>query len=292
MEQAVPLGREVLEIAADGPSGRIVVSDSISYGGDRFGPQDVLVVASYSGVASFILGLRRGIKAIIGHDAGIGKDRAGVNGLAFAQSHGVPAAAVNAATAALANGRSMLTAEISCGNESARALGVREGQNALDAARCLLASPAGRKIEVIDAFDNSVHEVFKGKTGSILASTSSFVFKDRIPNDVICIASHTGRVFAESAISLTPRGAIANDAGMGLQRSGVGGLPLLQEAGIPAASVAAMSARIGDGLSTYHEGIISATNALAEECGVRIGIPAKEAAMLMLGEPPTAGHRT
>lgn len=284
MELATPLGKEVLEIAAEGPSGRIVVSDSISYGGDRLGSKDVLVVASYSGVASFILGLRRGVKAIIGHDAGIGKDRAGVNGLAFAQSQGVPAAAVSAATAALANGRSMLTAEISYCNEAARALGVREGQNALEAARCLLAAPPGRKIEVADAFDNSVHEVFKGKTGSILASTSSFVFKNKIPNDVICIASHTGRVFAESAISITPRGAMANDAGMGLDRSGVGGLPLLQEAGIPAASVAAMSARIGDGLSTYHDGIISAANALAEARGVRIGMTAKDAAMLMLGE--------
>jgi len=284
MEQAMPLGKEVLEFAAEGPSGRIVVSDSISYGGDRLGAKDVLVVASYSGVASFILGLRRGVKAIIGHDAGIGKDRAGVNGLVFAQSQGVPAAAVSAATAALANGRSMLTAQISCCNEVARALGVREGQNALEAARCLLAAADGRRIEVADAFDNSVHEVFKGKTGSILASTSSFVFKNKIPNDVICIASHTGRVFADSVISITPRGAMANDAGMGLERSGVGGLPLLQEAGIPAASVAAMSARIGDGLSTYHDGIISATNALAEARGVRIGMTARDAAMRMLGE--------
>ena len=29
MELATPLGKEVLEIAAEGPSGRIVVSDSI-----------------------------------------------------------------------------------------------------------------------------------------------------------------------------------------------------------------------------------------------------------------------
>lgn len=289
MEQAKPLGKDVLEFVGDGPDGRIVLSDSISYGGNRLGLRDVLVVASYSGIASYILGLRHGVKAIIGHDAGIGKDRAGVNGLAFAQAQGVPAAAVSAATAALANGRSMLTAEISCCNDAARALGVREGQSALEAARCLLASPEGRKIELADAFDNSVHEVFKGRTGSILASTSSFVFKNKIPNDVICIASHTGRVFAESAISITPRGAMANDAGMGLERSGVGGLPLLQEAGIPAASVAAMSARIGDGLSTYHDGIISATNELAEARGVRVGMTAKEAAMLMLGE---AGGRS
>ena len=266
-----------------GAAGRIVVSDSISYGGERIGRDDVLVVASYSGVASFVHGLRRGVKALIGHDAGIGKDEAGVSGLRFAQAHGVPAAAVSADTAALADGPSMKGAAISRCNEAARALGVREGQNALDAARCLLAAPAGSRIDVTDAFDNSIHEVFRNARGAIYASTSSFVFKTRIPDDVVCIASHTGRVFAESILTLMPRAAIANDAGMGLAKSGIAGLAILQEAGVCAAAVAAMSARIGDGLSTYHDGVISALNDLAHSHGVRVGMPASIAAALMLG---------
>ena len=278
-----PLGREVLEVIEHGAAGRIVVSDSISYGGERIGPDDVLLAASYSGVASFIHGLRRGVKALIGHDAGIGKDEAGVSGLAFAQVHGVPAAAVSAQTAALANGPSMTSATISRCNAAARALGVREGANALDAARHLLAASPGRKVEVADAFDNSIHEVFRIARGAIYASTSSFVFKSKMPDDVLCIAAHTGRVFAESILTLMPRGAIANDAGMGLARSGVAGLPILQDAGIAAAAVAAMSARIGDGLSTYHDGIISAQNALAHSRGVHLGMPARLAAQLMLG---------
>ena len=267
-----------------GAFGRVVVSDSISYGAERIGPDDVLLVASYSGVASFIHGLRRGVKALIGHDAGIGKDEAGVSGLRFAQTHGVPAAAVSARTAALANGPSMKNAAISRCNEPARALGVHEGQNALEAAHLLLAAPRGRKIDVADAFDNSIHEVFRNARGAIYASTSSFVFKAKIPSDVVCIASHTGRVFAESILTLMPRGAIANDAGMGLQQSGTAGLAILQDAGICAAAVGAMSARIGDGLSTYHDGMISALNALALSSGVRVGMPASTAAKLMLGE--------
>jgi hypothetical protein len=276
------LGKEVLDVVESGASGRIVVSDSISYGGERIGCDDVLLVASYSGVASFVHGLRRGVKAIVGHDAGIGKDEAGVSGVRFAQMHGVPAAAVSAETAALADGPSMMGATISRCNEAARSLGVREGQNALDASRCLLAAPAGRTIEVTDAFDNSIHEVFRNARGAIYASTSSFVFKAKIPNDVVCIASHTGRVFAESIFTLMPRAAIANDAGMGLMRSGIAGLAILQDAGIPAAAVAAMSARIGDGLSTYHDGVISALNDLAHSRGVRLGMRASAAAALML----------
>jgi hypothetical protein len=278
-----PLGKEVVDVVAESASGRIVVSDSISYGADRIGPNDVLVVASYSGVASFIHGLRRGVKALIGHDAGIGKDEAGVSGLRFAQAHGVPAAAVSADNAALANGPSMMGAAISRCNEAARALGVREGQNTLDAARCLLGAPAGRKIDVTDAFDNSIHEVFRNTRGAIYASASSFVYKAKMPNDVLCIASHTGRVFAESILTLMPRAAIANDAGMGLGESGIAGLAILQDAGVCAAAVAAMSARIGDGLSTYHDGMISALNELAHSRGVRVGMRASLAAELMLG---------
>ena len=63
----------------------------------------------------------------------------------------------------------------------------------------------------------------------------------------------------------------------------IAGLPMLQDAGIPAAAVGAMSARIGDGLSTYHDGVISALNALAHTRGVREGMRARDAAALMLG---------
>jgi hypothetical protein len=284
MTEVPALGKEVLDVLEDSPSGRIVVSDSISYGAGKLGANDVLIVASYSGIASFVHGLRRGVKALIGHDAGIGKDRAGINGLVFAEEHGVPAAAVSAASAALANGRSMLDAVISAANAPARALGVKEGQKAVDAAKCLLAGKPGHVVDAPNAFDNSVHEVFKGTRGRILASTSSFVFRDPLPNDVLCIASHTGRVFAESIVPLKPRGAIANDAGVGLYESGIGALPILEEAGIAGASVAAMSARIGDGLSTYHDGVISAMNRLAAQRGVEKGMKAKDAARRMLGE--------
>src|SRR5262245_46877042 len=53
--------------------------------------------------------------------------------------------------------------------------------------------------------------------------------------------------------------------GMGRDRTGVEGLSILDDHGIAAASVAAMSARIGSGLSTYYDGIISACNSVADE---------------------------
>lgn len=50
----------------------------------------------------------------------------------------------------------------------------------------------------------------------------------------------------------------------------------------PAATVSADSARIGDALSTYRDGTISAVNASARAMGVEAGMTAREAARLML----------
>ena len=104
-----------------------------------------------------------------------------------------------------------------------------------------------------------------------------------MPDAVICGASHTARVFAESLQKIRPRGAMANDAGFAKFNSGIDGLPILEQLGMAGAAVSAASARIGDGLSTYNDGVISALNAIASSRGVRIGMAAKDAALLMLG---------
>jgi nucleotidyltransferase/DNA polymerase involved in DNA repair len=53
--------------------------------------------------------------------------------------------------------------------------------------------------------------------------------------------------------------------------------------GLAAVAVSSASARIGDALSTYHDGIVSAANEPARAKGVTIGMQAAEAARLMLG---------
>ena len=47
-------------------------------------------------------------------------------------------------------------------------------------------------------------------------------------------------------------------------------------------SADANTARIGIGMDTYHSGIVSHVNALAESIGVHPGIRAKEAAQIIL----------
>jgi hypothetical protein len=64
--------------------------------------------------------------------------------------------------------------------------------------------------------------------------------------------------------------------------SGIEGLAVLDGHGMAAAAVSTESARIGDALSTYNDGVISAVNSVAEAKGVRVGMRAAAAARLML----------
>jgi hypothetical protein len=85
------------------------------------------------------------------------------------------------------------------------------------------------------------------------------------------------------ALPIRPRGLICNDGGRALDDSGIEGLAEMERQGFAAAAVSSASARIGDALSTYHDGIVSAANQPARARGVAIGMKAAEAGRLMLG---------
>jgi hypothetical protein len=72
-------------------------------------------------------------------------------------------------------------------------------------------------------------------------------------------------------LRIAAKGAIANDAGIAKNNTAVEGVKLLGERGILAAAVATMSARIGEGLSTWNDGVISAVNPVAAARGVKVG---------------------
>lgn len=260
--------------------GRVLVADSLSYFEHEPHLDDVAVGASFAGAATAAMAMRGGVRAWIAHEGGPGKDDAGVSGLALAQRFGVPAAAIATMTAGLSRGMTLITGTVSRANEAALALGVRSGQTGGEAARLMLEAPRGRPCNLHGIIDESIHEVEIAPNGRIFAVWSFARVKGEHPRDVFCVASHAGKVMADYARQVRPRGLIANDAGRGLDDSGIDGLEAMGTT--PAAAVSAASARIGDALSTYRDGVISAANAAALAIGVRPGIPAKEAARLML----------
>lgn len=263
-----------------GGGGRVLVADSLSYFEHEPHLDDVAVGASFAGAATAAMAMRGGVKAWIAHEGGPGKDDAGVSGLALAQRFGVPAAAIATMTAGLSRGMTLITGTVSRANEAALALGVRSGQTGGEAARLMLEAPRGRPCNLHGIIDESIHEVEIAPNGRIFAVWSFARVKGAHPRDVFCVASHAGKVMADYARQVRPRGLIANDAGRGLDDSGIDGLEAMGTT--PAAAVSAASARIGDALSTYRDGVISAANAAALAIGVRPGITAKEAARLML----------
>src|SRR3954449_11993084 len=105
------IGRGKLLVVHEDTAGRIVALDSSSYiPTNPTGPGDVVVVGSYCGTRVLAPIFSRGVKAVIATDAGIGKDEAGISGLKYGESIGVPVAAIVTMSAETSNGRSTCSA--------------------------------------------------------------------------------------------------------------------------------------------------------------------------------------
>jgi hypothetical protein len=131
---------------------------------------------------------------------------------------------------------------------------------------------------------HEVHKVVKESGGFriVIANSATSVTAEN-KNDIVVDGSHCGANIAPDYILPSgARGMIGNDAGIGLENAGVASLKTLEEHGVPAAAVAAMSAEIGIGQSTYDDGVISTVNEVAKGMGVAAGMSAKEAADKML----------
>ena len=127
------------------------------------------------------------------------------------------------------------------------------------------------------------HTAHENAQGRQIVVTDSIVFgTDADRRNVLVTAGHTGRSGARHIIKVRPFGFICSDGGRGRDDSGMAGLEITNAEGIAGATVDARYARMGDGMSTYQDGIISAANELALACGVRIGMPARDAALLLV----------
>src|ERR1700676_195821 len=103
---------------------------------------------------------------------------------------------------------------------------------------------------------------------------------------VVVNASHGGVYAAYLAAKLHAAAAIFNDAGVGRDGAGIGGLDYLEALHIPAATVGHMTARIGDGADMLARGIISHANPLAMALGVRPGMACHDAAAALSRAEP------
>jgi hypothetical protein len=271
-----------VHIAAASGLDRVVVLDSLTHCDARVTTRDVVVSGSFAGALAFGFALERGVRGLVAHAAGVGRDAAGISGLSLADGFGIPAAAVETTSARLGDGWSVwrdgVVAHV---NARAAGLGVFTAQPAAAAARAMLSAPPGAAspVPLVDRRPRVVAAVDGRRV--VLVDSMSFAEAEHA-RDVLCAGSHGGRVNVERLLSVRPRGALFNDGGGARDASGVSGLAVLDTAGVAAACVGAMSARIGDPASTYADGVVSAVNQTARRAGVEVGQPAAEAARRML----------
>ncbi|MBV8191250.1 MAG: hypothetical protein JOY64_24000 [Alphaproteobacteria bacterium] len=228
----------------------------------------VVVGGSHGAVYAAYLSAKAGARAAIHNDAGIGRDDAGVSGLAWADQQGMAMAAVLSASARIGDGEDMLRRGIiSRANRLASACGVAEGQAVADAVECLKSAPWPHKAPPV--IDEGRH-----MAGRIVCVDSISLADGRDRGRVVAAGSHGGVPAGETAVAFGPSLVFFNDAGFGMEQAGVAGLAILAKAGIAAVAVSTMSARIGDGRSTLLDGFISELNEPASRLGGRIGGPA------------------
>jgi len=271
-----------VQIVAASGQDRIVVLDSLTFCDGRLTGYDVVVAGSFAGALAFGFALERGVRGLIAHAAGVGRDAAGISGLPLADDLGIPAAAVETRSARLGDGWSVWQeGVIAHVNAHAAALGVAATQRAAGAASAMLAAPPGKPSSgtLVDRRRRVAADVGGGRV--VLVDSMSFAGPEN-HGDVLCAGSHGGRVNVERLLSVRPRGALFNDGGGARDASGVSGLDALDAVDVAAACVDAMSARIGDPASTYADGVVSAVNRTARRIGVVVGQPAAEAARRML----------
>jgi uncharacterized protein YunC (DUF1805 family) len=237
----------------------------------------VVVTGSHGGRYPGYLAAKAKVRAVIFSDAGVGRDGAGIASLADVERHGIAAAAVSHAGARIGDPADMMArGAISHANAPARAVGVVVGMTCREAARRLLNAPLVEAVPEPFGETRSVLDL-PGAARRVVLVDSAAQLEPGDAGQVIVTGSHGGLVGGDPRLALRVPGfaGIFNDAGIGIDAAGTARLPALDERGIPAFTVSAASAVIGDAGSTYRDGIVSVANGAAQALGARPGLRAR-----------------
>lgn len=265
--------------------GRTLVFDSAthveSYVAEYPSAGDIVIAASYAGVLCARMVMSAKPQAAIGLDCAIGKDGAGIAGLWYYEALKVPAAAVDTMTAEMGNGPDMYAnGVISRVNDYAQRLGIVPGMTVQQTVEAILTG--SRKPVNFDPARRLLIKTNEHGRSIVCTDSIAFALPEDFERNVLCTAGHTGRSVVDYFRKHRPWGFICSDGGIGKNSSGITALEAVEADGLAGASVSALTARMGDGQSTYFDGVISACNRIAESKGVKVGQTAREAAERLL----------
>jgi hypothetical protein len=253
----------------------LLIADSIT----RIGAEAasaVVVNASHGGIYAAYVAAKLGVAAAIFNDAGVGREEAGIAGLDYLAALGIAAAAVGHDTARIGDGADMIARGIvSHANSVAVALGCRPGLTCREAATRLRHAPRSGR-EPPTAREGAF--LLIPEPPALWALDSASLVAAEHVGRIVATGSHGGLLGGrpDTALKADALAALFNDAGIGIDEAGVSRLPALDNRGIAAGTVAADSARIGDGRSTYEDGILTRVNSRAATLGIAPGMSARD----------------
>lgn len=275
-------GEHPQDIASERDGRRIIVLDSARWVDARNTDRDVVVPASYIGVLPARMMAMHRPRGVIGHDACIGKDGAGIAGLWYLEALGIPAATADGMTAEMGNGRDLYEhGVINRLNYPAERCGVKLGMSVAEAA-LLLRDTDATDLEVGNKIRREIVEEHPSGRRTVVTDSIVWAYPEDAKKSVLVTAGHTGRSGASFLLEADPWGFICHDGGMSKNNSGITGLETTAAHGLAGATIDGNTAPIGDAFRGYAEGLISACNGPAQDRGVAVGMTVAEAAHRLL----------
>jgi hypothetical protein len=239
----------------------------------------VAVSGSYGGRYNAYNAAKWPVRAVIMNDAGIGKDDAGIIGLAFLDRIKMAAATAAAQTCHIGDGDHMLAhGVISHVNETAAALGCKRGQSVRACAELMRA--AVPPTEMPPAISDGARYIVRANPGEprLVCADSIGMIEPEDAGQIVVTASHGalsgGR--PDNAVSPDVYAVFFSDGGVGMDGAGIARLGPLDQRNIPAGAVSTDSAPIGDSRALYNDGVLSHINEAAARAGASPGMPLKE----------------
>lgn len=240
----------------------------------------VVVASSHGGLYSAYKAVAAGVRGVILNDAGKGLEDAGIACLEFCGRYGMPAAVVSHMSARIGDVADMQARGVVSGaNDAAQALGVVAGLDCAAAIGKLATAPDMPAVSPGEVAETRHEETLVAGAPAVVCIDSASLIRPEDAGRIVVTGSHGGLIGGDpdKAINVDCLFAAFNDAGVGIDAAGLGRLEPLDWRGIAAATVGHMSARIGDGRSTLHQGIVTHANARAVAMGVRPGVGLHEA---------------
>jgi len=236
-----------------------------------------VVCGSHGGLYPAAVASRFQVRAVLFNDAGIGLDGAGVAGVMALESVGMAAVALDCHSCRIGSADDALARGIvSVVNHVAADSDVRVGMTATTALTLLdKVAPPSDQLAAIGEARKSIVVGANNLRIQLLDSASLVNDSDR--GEIVITGSHGGLIGDDPvrALKTDARLAVFNDAGFGVDDSGITRLAALDARDIAALTVSSATARIGDAASALETGRISCVNraaaALDAHVGARLG---------------------